>query len=181
MSQKLFPSQQPNEKIYVAAREHWFRLFIKYFVILLMLLIPIPIKIFVVDPLNVESSANTILMIISQVYYLGLVVASFLIWVLHYLNLHIVSEMRIVDIDQRGLLKHEVSELNLETIEDVTSDTTGLFGNILNYGTVYVQTAGTVERFEFENIPNPAKVANIILTLYERQRKLEGNPVQPNV
>jgi hypothetical protein len=178
---KLFPSQQPNEKIYVAAREHWFRLFLKYFIIFLLVLVPIPIKLFVVDPLDVSSNTSTILALISQVYYLGLIVASFLIWVLYYLNLHIVSEMRIVDIDQRGLLKHEVSELNLETIEDVTSDTTGLLGNVLNYGTVYIQTAGAVERFEFENIADPAKVANIILTLYERQRKLEGNPTKPNV
>lgn len=181
MSHKLFPSQQPNEKIYVAAREHWFRLFIKFFIIFLLALIPLPIKFFVVDPLNVASETNTILSLITQVYYLGLLVSTFLIWVLYYLNLHIVSEMRIVDIDQRGLLKHVVSELNLETIEDVSSDTTGLFGNLLNYGTVYVQTAGAVERFQFENVADPAKIANIILTLYERERKLEHPTSNPNI
>ena len=181
MPNKLFPSQQPNEKIYVAAREHWFRLFLKYFVVFLLVLIPIPIKLYLINPLEVTDTTNTLLTLISQVYYLGLVIASFMIWVLHYLNLHIVSEKRIVDIDQRGLLKHEVSELNLDTIEDVTSDTQGLFGNILNYGTVYVQTAGAVERFEFENIPNPAKVEHIILTLYEQQKQTDTKPRQPNI
>lgn len=181
MSQKLFPSQQPNEKIYVAAREHWFRLFIKFFIIFLLALVPLPIKFLVVNPLDVSASTNTILSLITQVYYIGLLVSTFLVWVLYYLNLHIVSEMRIVDIDQRGLLKHVVSELNLETIEDVSSDTTGLFGNFLNYGTVYVQTAGAVERFHFENIADPAKVANIILTLYERERKLDRPTPNPNI
>ncbi len=181
MSYKLFPSQQPNEKIYVATREHIFLLGIRYFIILVLAVVPIVVKIFILNNIELTGITPTILSLVAHVYYLGLAVASFMIWVLHYLNLHIVSEMRIVDIDQRGLLKHEVSELNLETIEDVTSDTSGLFGNILNYGTVYVQTAGTVERFEFENIPDPDKVANIILTLYERQRKLEGKPLQPNV
>lgn len=181
MANKLFPSQQPNEKIYVAAREHWFILFMKYLAIFVLAVLPLPIKLFVIDPLEVSTDTSSLLGLVSQLYYLGLLAAAFMVWVLYYLNLHIVSEKRIVDIDQRGLLKHEVSELNLETIEDVTSDTKGLFGNILNYGTVYVQTAGAVERFEFENVANPSKIANIILTLYEHQRKLDINPPGPNI
>jgi len=81
----------------------------------------------------------------------------------------------VVDIDQHGLLKHEVSELNLDAIEDVTSETIGIFGNILDYGTVYIQTAGAKERFEFDKIHHPKKVASVILTLYEQRKKNKNN------
>lgn len=173
MPHKLFPSQQPNEKIFLIFREHWFRLLIKYAVVGLAALLPIIIRVLSPDFAGLLNSglSEGLYNLVVQIYYLGLLMVSFIIWVLYYLNVGIVSEFRLVDIDQRGLLKHEVSELNLDAIEDVTSETIGLFGNILDYGTVYIQTAGTTERFEFDKIHHPKKVAGIILTLYEERKK----------
>lgn len=168
--QKLFPSQQPNEKIILVAREHWFRLFVKIAAIALLSLLPWLFQILLLDStlLSRSETAALIAAAIINIYYLGLLMALFIVFVLYYLNVHIVSEQRVVDIDQLGLLSREVSELNIETIEDVSSHTVGIFGNILNYGTVYVQTAGGTERFEFHNVPNPESIASTILDLYEK-------------
>lgn len=168
--QKLFPSQQPDEKIILIAREHWFKLFVKVFAIALLSLLPWIFQLLLVDStiLSRSETASLIAAAVINVYYLGLLIALFVVFVLYYLNVHIVSEQRVVDIDQVGLLSHEVSELNIETIEDVSSHTVGIFGNILNYGTVYVQTAGGTERFEFHNVPNPEAIASTILDLYEK-------------
>ena len=168
--EKLFPSQQPNEKIVLAVREHWFRLFSKIALIAVLSLIPFIVRLllFETDVLRLTPTIDSVITVFSNVYYLGLLVALFIVFVLYYLNLHVVSEERIVDIDQVGLLFHEVSELNIETIEDVTSQTKGLIGNVLDYGTVFIQTAGATERFEFENVSNPANIAKIILELYEQ-------------
>jgi hypothetical protein len=177
MAHKLFPSQQPNEKVYLVFREHWFRLFLKFAGVALLALLPLLIRMLFIgsEEFLETDQARLIALLFVQIYYLGLVITAFFIWVLYYLNLGIVSELRLVDIDQRGLLKHEVSELNLDAIEDVSSETIGLFGNILDYGTVYIQTAGTTERFEFDKIHNPKKVASIILTLYEQRKKTGHN------
>lgn len=172
MPHKLFPSQQPNEKIYLVFREHWFRLALKFSIVGFLALLPIFIRIFLPSiVIEISEDYSEIVSLFTQVYYLALLLSVFLIWVLYYLNLGIVSEYRLVDIDQRGLLKHEVSELNLDSIEDVTSETIGLFGNILNYGTVFIQTAGATERFEFDKIHNPKMVAGKILSLYELRKK----------
>lgn len=177
MPHKLFPSQQPNEKIYLVFREHWFRLILKFSIVVILGFLPLILwSLLPTLMTNLAEDYGVIMSILSRIYYLGLLLAAYLIWVLYYLNMGIVSEFRLVDIDQRGLLKHEVAELNLDSIEDVTSDTVGLFGNILNYGTVYIQTAGTTERFEFDKIGNPKKVASIILTLYEQWKKPKANP-----
>jgi hypothetical protein len=175
MHNKLFPSQQPGEQILIVVREHWFRLFIKLAVIFVLMLLPYLVKTLLGDelPLLDTDRGAAIIALILQFYYLGLLIALFVVWVLYYLNIHIVSAERIVDIDQTGLLNHVVSELNIETIEDVSSKTTGLFGNILNYGTVFVQTAGATERFRFENVPNPAYIASIVLEVYEQHDKKE--------
>ncbi len=173
--EKLFPSQQPDEKIILIVREHWFRLFSKVFVVAILSLLPWVFKLLLVDTdvLDRSITAGAIATTVINVYFLGLMVALFVIFVLYYLNIHIVSEERIVDIDQSGLLFHEVSELNIETIEDVTSQTKGVIGNILNYGTVFIQTAGATERFEFDNVPNPERITKVILELYEQHGKKE--------
>ncbi len=171
----LFPSQQPNEKIYVAVREHWFRLAIKIVVIFVLSLLPTLFNLLLVGSsvFTTSQTAGQIIQTVISVYYLGLLVALFVIFVLYYLNFHVVSEERVVDIDQVGLLFHQVSELNIETVEDVTSQTAGVFGNIFNYGTVFVQTAGATERFQFDNVPEPERIAKIILELYEQHGKKE--------
>ena len=56
----------------------------------------------------------------------------------------------------------------MHNIEDVTAEIRGILGTVFNYGTIYVQTAGRVTHFEFNNIPNPHRVAKLILDLYER-------------
>lgn len=174
--QKLFPSQQPDEKIIIVVREHWFRLFVKIFVVALLSLLPWAFKALLIDS-TVFTRSETAMLIsaaLINVYYLGLLIALFIIFVLYYLNVHIVSEQRVVDIDQVGLLSREVSELNIETIEDVSSHTVGIFGNLLNYGTVYVQTAGGTERFEFDNVPNPTYISGVILDLFEKHGTKEN-------
>ncbi len=171
----LFPSQQPNEKIVIVVREHWFLLVTKIFAVLLLSTLPWVARALLdsTDILSRSHTAAGIFSTVTSVYYLGLLTSLFIIFVLYYLNIHIVSEERIVDIDQVGLLLHEVSELNIETIEDVSSKTSGLLGNILNYGTVYIQTAGATEKFEFNNVPDPEHIAKIILELYEAHGKKE--------
>lgn len=181
-SERLFPSQLPDEKIVIVAREHWFRLASKVFLILILSLLPVIFKLLLVDSdyLDTSKTAGAIVSTISAVYYLALLVALFVVFVLYYLNLYVVSENRIVDIDQTGILFHEVSELNIETIEDVSSQTKGVLGNLLNYGTVYIQTAGAQEKFEFENVPHPEIISKIILELYENHGK-QGDKEEPKV
>lgn len=160
----------------LVVREHWFLLALKFSIIFILMIAPIVIRI-IIAALNVQFDSDLITNISVvgvQLYYLGLLIALFVIWVLYYLNVHIVSDQRIVDIDQVGLLFREVSELNIETIEDVTSQNTGVFGNILDYGTVYIQTAGAAQRFEFTNVPNPGKIASLILQLYEQHSNTQG-------
>lgn len=173
--EKLFPSQQPNEKIVLAVREHWFRLFSKIAIVVILSLLPWLVKLLIskTGATITAPEINSFISVFSILFYLVLLVVLFIIYTLYYLNLHVVSQERIVDIDQVGLLFHEVSELNIETIEDVTSQTKGLLGNVLNYGTVFIQTAGATERFEFDNVSDPAGIASIILNLYEDHGKKE--------
>lgn len=151
-------------------RQHWMILTYKIFVWLLFVAILLVSdflfkkylpQIFIQPYLDYYQLAKS-------VYFMLLILGLLIIWVMYYLNVYIITSRRIVDIDQVSLLKRTVSELHLSRIEDVTAEISGVFGTFLDYGNVYVQTAGETERFEFEKVPDPARIEKIILDLYEK-------------
>jgi len=87
---------------------------------------------------------------------------------MYYLNIQIITNQRVVDITQHSLVHHMISELHLSRIEDVTAEVSGVLGTFLDYGDVFVQTAGETERFVFHNVANPQRIEKIILDLYEQ-------------
>lgn len=175
---ELFPGQNEDEKIYIVVREHPVILIIKVLVWLLFVVILFAFRSYgpTALPFLFSGQVATVVSVLQQIYILFLALSLFIIFVLYYLNIHIVTEMRVVDVDQVGLFKHQVSILNISQIEDVTSDTKGILGTLFDFGTVYIQTAGARERFELDNIPHPGKLSKIIIDLFEKHQgnKLKG-------
>ncbi len=174
---KLFPSQEPDEKIYIAVREHWVLLALKLVVWAVFFVIPVGFYRLApgVAPSLFEGQLGTITTLFSQVYGLFLLLSLFLIFIMYYLNIHVITNLRIVDIDQVGLFSHVVSELHIDKLEDVTSQTNGVLGTMFDFGAVLIQTAGTVERFDFENVPHPGQLEKLIIDLYEHRAGPTGN------
>lgn len=86
----------------------------------------------------------------------------FLDW---YFNVYIVTTERVIDIDFVNLIYKEVSDADINKIQDVTYKMGGVIRTMFNYGTVLIQTAGEVENFDFEDVPNPTKVTSILQDL----------------
>src|SRR3989344_3368632 len=106
--------------------------------------------------------------LIKTVYLMYVIGGLMALWVLYYLNYQIITNERIVDMDQKNLLFHSTTELHLAQVEDLTSEIKGFLGNLFNYGNVYVQTAGARTRFEFDYVPDPNAIVKIILDLYQK-------------
>lgn len=167
---KLFPSQLDDETIYLVVREHWVHLFLKFLVWFFFAAVLVLFNRFAQAyiPGLFVGRVGQFTLLFTQLYTLFLALSLFLIWEFYYLNIAVVTSIRIVDVTQTGLFSHTVSEMHIDKIEDVTSETKGILGTIFDYGNVYVQTAGTVERFEFNAVPNPAGIEKTILDLYEK-------------
>lgn len=166
----LFPGQQPDEKIYLIVRQHWVVLAKQIAVWLLFVAILLGLDNYLVPtfPVLQQPPFDQILNVIRGVYLMFLITGLFSIWILYYLNYQIITNERIVDVTQKNLLNHTVSEFHLGRTQDVTAQVKGLLGNFFDYGNVYVQTAGETDRFEFDRIPHPQEVEKLILDLYER-------------
>jgi ABC-type multidrug transport system fused ATPase/permease subunit len=167
---KLFPSQQEGETVYLVLREHWVYLFLKILVWFFFAVVLVIFNRFANQyvPNLFLDRVGDITKLFTQIYTMFLALSLFLIFVVYYLNVQIITNIRIVDIDQVGLFSHRISELHIDKIEDVTSEVDGILGTLFNYGNVFIQTAAAVDQFEFSNIPNPAAVEKLILDLYEK-------------
>ncbi len=98
---------------------------------------------------------------------------SFLDW---FFSVYVITDERIFDVDFVNLIYREISEANIDQIQDVTVAMGGVVRTIFNYGDILLQTASEVPRIEFEAVPHPDQVAKILrgLRVEEEQEKIEG-------
>jgi hypothetical protein len=170
LEHQLFPGQQANEKIYLIIRQHWFVLAYKLFAWFLFVAVLI-VGDFLVGkylPGVLVSPYVEFYTLFKTLYTMCLLLGLLIVWIMYYLNVQIVTNERVVDITQTSLLHHTISELHLSNLQDVTGEVKGFFPTFLNYGDVFLQTAGESKRFEFCLVPNPTAVEKLILDLYEQ-------------
>lgn len=167
-----FNGQKKDEEILFVLHRHWFDILSKFAVVFLMIFFFVAsysLSFFFYDTFNDQNLGN----IISFIRNLMLIFTwmfSFLIFIDYYFDVWIVTNERIVNIEQKALFSRVVSELKYEKIQDVTTDVKGVIPTFLNYGDLLVQTAAERERFIFHNIPDPYSVKDIIMNL---QKKME--------
>lgn len=86
------------------------------------------------------------------------------LWV-QQLNAFILTEQRIVDVDQRGFFHRVVSETTYDKVQDVSYVVKGVLPTMLKFGTVLVQTAGSSANLELQGVREPQRVQDLILRL----------------
>jgi hypothetical protein len=94
----------------------------------------------------------------------------------YYLSLQIITNKRIIDIDQTGLFRREINSTSLDNIQDVTKKKTSIPQLFFNFGDVIVETAGRTgseaknapNGFVFNNVPNPAEISHLIQVVREK-------------
>lgn len=167
-----FPGRQDDEHIVIVLHRHWF-IFVRS-VVMLLLLGAAPLVVGLIWSrltdwtLASGTLSYTLVVMAAGLYYLFLWILIFGYWLDYYLDAFIITNKRIVDIEQAGLFGRTVAEERLYRIQDVTSDAQGIMATAFHYGNVYVQTAGKTERFIFEHVAHPEYVAQTILQLTDK-------------
>lgn len=164
----------PGEVITRSVRKHWFVLAVQLIPFVFLAWLPtlfIPFVHFVVS--LTPQSANVVTFTINDtgisrlVYGLWLLMlwsAAFNIFTRYYLNQWVITTTRIIAIHQHGYFSREVSSLLLVKVQDVQSDVDGLFGTLLGYGQLEVQSAGTEEHFIMDDISDPQGLRDLIMS-----------------
>jgi hypothetical protein len=97
----------------------------------------------------------------------------FLSW---YFNVYIVTDERVFDVDFVNLVYREITDANIDQIQDVTVRMGSVIRTVFDYGDVIIQTAAQIPQLEFDAVPHPDRVAQILreLRVEEEVEKLEG-------
>lgn len=160
-----FETQEAGEEVRLLLRAHPIVLLPSLSLFLglsiLPLVTPALLGLLQVDLAQVFAPRQVFFMVIF--WYLVLVGYLFYKLVFYYFNAYLVTNERIVDFDFRGILNKQTAYTKLGQIEDVTPKVVGFFGTFFHYGNVFIQTAAERPEFEFENVPNPDYVAEVIM------------------
>lgn len=169
-----FPGMHDEERVLAIYHRHWFDIVEEMF--LSVLLSVILLGGFIILPAlypEIIGSPNAALyFFLENSFFLFLWLTLFLIWIDVFFDVWIITNERIVNVEQKGLFVRRVSELRFRSIQDVTSQVVGFIPSVLDYGDVLVQTAGENPRFIFRNVPNPVGVKDLIMKLADRDRRI---------
>jgi membrane protein YdbS with pleckstrin-like domain len=182
MTIKTIIHQKDYEKIVYHLRRHPIIFLKDFFLFLGLVIVPIVFYIFMTNSFAgiLESNlARLVLVILASIYYLSVILINFTQFVDYYLDNWIVTNDRVLNIEQHALFGRTMSELDLYNIQDVTSEIKGVLPTLFNYGNVHIQTAGEVTRFVFENVKNPHEIRDRLLDLAEDDRRYHANSPKP--
>lgn len=164
-----FLGKEKEENVILIVRTHWIMYVPHILFALLAFTLPFLFKL-VIPELSDNISLFIAFFLLSGMVFLTVLIFALIKW---YFNVNIITDQRVIDLDFTSVLSHTSSEARLERIEDVTHKQIGLIGSVFDIGTVYIQTAGAKSEIEFDNIPRPREVQDILYDLLESKQKGE--------
>jgi hypothetical protein len=174
MNLQHLPNTRPGETVQLFLRRHWTTPLEIIVIAFFLYALPIFGIIYFYEPwseLTTKPFLGPIIVLFACSYLLLTWLFTFLQLTDYYLDVWIVTNERIINIEQKGLFTRVASELHLSAVEDTTSEVKGMLHTFLDYGQVHIQTAGERTRFIFKNIPHPEQVKETIVKLVHAIRK----------
>lgn len=166
--------QKPYEKIMITCRRHPIT-FVPYILFsLLLLAAPFGLYLLLANSFSdlLQTQNGYIIAVLgASIYYLSCLLFFYTNFVSFHLDLWVVTNDRLLDMEQKSLFHRTISEVDLYQIQDASSEVHGFFPSIFGYGNIILQTAGPVPKFYFRNVANPNKLREQILHLAAEDRK----------
>ena len=157
---------RPWEKPVLLIKRHWIILVKLFLYFLLGIFLTIIFYIFL--PLILAN-------IISLCFWMLWLLFLYIEWIDHELDMYIITNNRIIWVEQIGFLNRKVSECNLWQVQEVWNQTKWLLANLFNYWTITIQTAWSTTNFIMEISPTPIKNSRKILNEVDKYRDEEKN------
>jgi hypothetical protein len=166
-----------GEEVVLEVRRHWIVVAPIYAVILVLALAPLVLY-GVLDALPIVFEASGWGPALPAFAYFGwllaLWVGAYFVWLDHHLDIWIVTNERLIDVEQKGIFSREVSSLRFDRIQDITAEVTGVLATMLKFGDIKVQTAGDTNEFTITNIASPQHVVDAINEELARRGRTAG-------
>ena len=160
-----FPGQRKDEEILMILNKHWYTIVMPLVKGVAIILFSFVIPIWVGFMGTIFSYAiGAIIYYLWIIFWIAYILYEYYQW---HRDKFIITDHRIIDIDQRGLFTRRVSEIELDRIQNVTYAVAGFFQTLFNFGTVTIQSAGNND-LTLKQIADPATHQREITTLVKK-------------
>ncbi len=172
----------PEEKIILIIRRHWLvfigeilPLVIAALLIIVPMFFSAQIFEYASEYLN-ESQITSTIIFISTAWILIIWIIFFLVFTDYYLDILIVTNQRIIDVEQKGMFARDIATAPLGSIQDVKIEILGIIATMFNFGNLHLQTAGGTKEIVIHGIKNPEYVKKLIMSTHQSE-VVPHNPV----
>ncbi|MFA6098564.1 MAG: PH domain-containing protein [Patescibacteria group bacterium] len=160
---KLIKNLKENEEPVAVIRKFWLVFLGRILLSMIFIIAPF----FFLYPLLKWS--NWGLLVFAAISVFGIMIA-LRTFIVYSFNVFIITNQRIIDIDQRGFFDRTVSETTYNKIQDVSFRIKGVMQTLYHYGSIIVQTAGAQANIELSGIKDPERIQQTIIELQKENR-----------
>lgn len=174
----------PEEKVVATARKHIFVLFGELLPVLILLILPFVALPFIPESVSLSrfipseeeivvavSVDNAVVVFGLALWTLLLWMRIFWVWTDYYLDVWIITNHRLIDIEQKGFFNRNVANVRLDFIQDVAYEVNGMIASLLNFGTIEIQTAGETRHFVLQGVSHPERLRDTIIQIKTEEKK----------
>lgn len=168
-----------EENIVYLTRRHWASMIGTFFLILVIMLVPL-LLVVIASTLGNQFFQNSIFLQIIPplvaIYYLVMITFTFVEWVNFYYSLFVLTQDEIIDITQKGFFNRLITQISIIRVQDVSASVKGFLPTLFGYGDVIAESAGEkTQAYVIETIPRPMEVADKIVEIHDCQVRRERN------
>lgn len=163
-------------------KRHWI-VFIYTFFYIFFLVFSSILLLFFLESISLIIPTNIIFLLLVM-YISTFSIFIYINWINNELDLFIITNKRIIWIEQLSFLNRTVSECSLEDVQEVNGLTKWLLANLMNFGTITIHTASEKSDFNMNIVPEPLENSRNILNIIEECRatnKIEFAKIEKNI
>ena len=158
-----------GENIVKVVRRHWFVMLSFALSIFIMAVAPVLLYIFsIYIGLHFPEIAGSVQNWIAFLYSIWLLILwtiFFIEWTDYYLDVLIITDKRVVNVEQKGFFHREVISFRYEQIQDITVETRGVIQTFFKFGLMQIQTAGEKRCIIIKHANNPEEARRILVDM----------------
>ena len=147
------------EEVLMVIRRHW----IVFVILWIHAFVGIIINIVLYAMFWFELWVN----IFNLIYLNGFIVFMYINWINHELDMYVITNSRIIWIEQVWFLNRDVSQCALNDVQEANINTKWFFSNIFDYWVLTIQTAWNASNFRMEFVPDPLATSRKALNIAE--------------
>jgi len=124
-----------------------------------LLVIWILLPFFFLFPLWQEGGIGLVIFVAWLFSGILLLTRAYLMWAR---TIFVVTDMRVIDYDQKGFFYRIVTEARFDQIDEVSYQIKGIFSTLFRYGTLQLQLRGSSADIQVDQVKHPNRIADLI-------------------